>query len=80
MNKVLIFSCVFLVSVLISSASQILLKKSADKDYDSPLKEYLNPLVITAYAMFFCSMLITGERPVILSTSGRSMPPRKLRA
>ncbi|MBQ5398399.1 MAG: EamA family transporter [Ruminococcus sp.] len=59
MNKVLIFSCVFLVSVLISSASQILLKKSADKDYDSPLKEYLNPLVITAYAMFFCSMLIT---------------------
>ncbi len=49
----------FLVSVFISSVSQILLKKSADKTYDSKLKEYLNPLVIVAYGMFFCSMLIT---------------------
>lgn len=55
----LIFSGVFLVSVLISSISQILLKKSADKTYDSRLKEYLNPLVIIAYGMFFCSMMIT---------------------
>lgn len=55
----LIFSCVFLGSVFISSVSQILLKKSADKTYDSRLKEYLNPLVIIAYGMFFCSMLIT---------------------
>ncbi|MBQ1239269.1 MAG: EamA family transporter [Ruminococcus sp.] len=54
-----VFSCVFLVSVFISSVSQILLKKSADKTYDSKLKEYLNPLVIVAYGMFFCSMLIT---------------------
>jgi len=54
-----IFSGVFLVSVFISSVSQILLKKSADKTYDSRLKEYLNPLVIVAYGMFFCSMLIT---------------------
>ena len=55
----LIFSGVFLFSVLISSISQILLKKSADKTYDSRLKEYLNPLVIIAYGMFFCSMMIT---------------------
>lgn len=55
----MVFSCVFLGSVFISSVSQILLKKSADKTYDSRLKEYLNPLVITAYGMFFCSMLIT---------------------
>lgn len=62
MNKdtmVLIFSGVFLCSVLISSISQILLKKSADRTYDSRLKEYLNPLVIVAYIMFFCSMMIT---------------------
>ncbi len=58
-NMAMIFSCVFLGSVLISSASQILLKKSADKTYDNKLKEYLNPLVIAAYAMFFCSMMIT---------------------
>ena len=49
----------FLVSVFISSVSQILLKKSADRVYDSKIKEYLNPLVIVAYGMFFCSMLIT---------------------
>ena len=55
----LILSGVFLFSVLISSISQILLKKSADKTYDSRLKEYLNPLVIIAYGMFFCSMMIT---------------------
>lgn len=58
-TMVLIFSGVFLCSVLISSISQILLKKSADKTYDSRLKEYLNPLVIIAYGMFFCSMMIT---------------------
>ena len=34
----LIFSGVFLCSVLISSISQILLKKSADRTYDSRLK------------------------------------------
>lgn len=49
----------FLGSVLISSISQIMLKKSADKTYETTLREYLNPLVIIAYAMFFCSMLIT---------------------
>ena len=62
MNKdtmVIIFSGVFLCSVLISSISQILFKKSADRTYDSRLKEYLNPLVIVAYIMFFCSMMIT---------------------
>ena len=62
MNKdtmVIIFSGVFLCSVLISSISQILLKKSADRTYDSRLKEYLNPLVIVAYIMFFCSMMMT---------------------
>ena len=62
MNKdtmVIIFSGVFFCSVLISSISQILLKKSADRTYDSRLKEYLNPLVIVAYIMFFCSMMIT---------------------
>ena len=55
----LIFSCVFVGSVFISSISQILLKKSANRTYESTLKEYLNPLVIIAYGMFFCSMLIT---------------------
>ena len=55
----MVFSCVFLGSVLIFSISQIMLKKSADKTYETTLREYLNPLVIIAYGMFFWSMLIT---------------------
>ncbi len=50
---------VFLFSVFISSVSQILLKKSADIPGDSIWKEYMNPRVLTAYAVFFCSSLLT---------------------
>ena len=53
------FILIFLVSVLISSISQIILKKSAVKKYDSVLKEYLNVRVISAYTMFFLSTLLT---------------------
>ena len=48
-----------LVSVLISSVSQIMLKKSAQKTYPSKLREYLNPMVITAYILFFGCSFIT---------------------
>lgn len=48
-----------LFSVFISSVSQILLKKAADKIYKNPLMEYINPLVAIAYAMFFCSIFLT---------------------
>ncbi|MBR4200512.1 MAG: EamA family transporter [Oscillospiraceae bacterium] len=45
-------------STLISSFSQILLKKAAQKKYPSKLREYLNFPVITAYAIFFlCTLL-----------------------
>lgn len=50
---------IFLFSVFISSVSQIILKKSAQKKYDSKIKEYLNLYVISAYAVFFISSLIT---------------------
>lgn len=49
----------FLFSVFISSISQILLKKSALKEHDSFLKEYLNVIVIVAYVLFLASALIT---------------------
>lgn len=51
--------CVLLVSVFISSVSQVLLKKAADRTYKDKLSEYLNPLVIGAYAMFFASVILT---------------------
>lgn len=50
---------IYVFSVFISSVSQIILKKSADKKYDSKLKEYLNPLVIIAYGIFFLATLVT---------------------
>ena len=59
MNRLEISVCILLFSVFISSVSQILLKKAANRTYESPLKEYLNPLVIFAYGMFFCSVILT---------------------
>lgn len=41
-----------------SAVSQILLKQSANKDYPTPLKEYLNWRVITAYGLFFGILLL----------------------
>ena len=56
MNKYVIL---LLLSVLIASVSQILLKKSAMIQYDSFIKEYLNPWVIGGYGMLFLSMLMS---------------------
>ena len=51
-NRTIIYSCILLAGVFISAISQVMLKKSAMKSYDSKLKEYLNPMVISAYLMF----------------------------
>lgn len=50
--------CMFL-SVMVASVSQILLKKSAMKEYSSVIREYLNILVILGYGMMMCSMVLT---------------------
>lgn len=48
-----------LLSELIASSSQILLKISAGKKYPNIIREYLNVLVIGGYVMLAVSMLIT---------------------
>ena len=48
-----------LLSVSVASVSQILLKKSTFKSYDSVIREYLNPWVIGGYGMLFLSMIIS---------------------
>lgn len=58
MSTTLAYSCVLLVSVFISAISQVMLKKAALRTYDSPIKEYLNPLVIFAYALFVGTTLL----------------------
>ena len=50
---------VMLVSELLASTSQILLKKSAMKAHKDFFSEYLNRFVISGYLMLGISMLIT---------------------
>lgn len=59
MSQLIKFSLLIVVGTLISAFSQVLLKKSSQKEYPSRLREYLNPLVITAYIVFFGCTLIT---------------------
>lgn len=55
----LLYACVLLAGVFISAVSQVMLKKAAMKTYPSKIKEYLNPLVIFAYAIFFGTTLLS---------------------
>lgn len=52
------YVAILFLSVIISAYSQILLKKSANKSYSSPLYEYLNPYVIGGYFIFFLAVLL----------------------
>lgn len=52
-HKTILYACVLLIGVLISAISQVMLKKAAQQQHDSWLNEYLNPLVIGAYILFF---------------------------
>lgn len=54
-----IYVAIFLVSVFVSAISQVMLKTSANNNYDSKIREYLNLKVIVAYGMFFLSSLLT---------------------
>ena len=46
------YALLLLLGVFISAISQVMLKMAALKTYDSKVGEYLNPLVISAYALF----------------------------
>lgn len=59
MSELAVYSLIMISGSLIASVSQIMLKKSAEKQYPSRLKEYLNPLVITAYILFFGTTFIS---------------------
>ena len=55
------FNIFFLVMIfveLLASVSQVLLKKSAQKEYPSRIREYLNILVIGGYGLLVLSMII----------------------
>ena len=46
-------------SVIISSFSQVLLKKSSNKKHTSIIKEYLNPYVISGYGLMVLTTVLT---------------------
>lgn len=70
MNKTFLYSLFVLFGTFISAVSQVMLKKAAMKQYDSPIQEYLNPLVIGAYTIFvlatLCSILAYRVIPLSL--------------
>ena len=69
-NNPVFCTCLLLIGVFISAISQVMLKKASMKKYDSPIKEYLNPLVIFAYVLFvgttFLSILAYRGIPLSL--------------
>jgi len=59
MDNSVMYACVLLAGVFVSAISQVLLKKAANRRYDSRIREYLNPMVIIAYAMFVGTTLLS---------------------
>lgn len=53
------FFIIMVASVMIASISQIFLKKSALKEHDSMIKEYLNLEVIVGYGLLVVSTIAT---------------------
>ncbi|MDD3362859.1 MAG: EamA family transporter [Hespellia sp.] len=50
---------VLVLSVLVASFSQILLKRSAEKEHESLIREYLNAEVVCGYGLLVLSTLLT---------------------
>ena len=53
------YAALMLMGVFISSVAQVLLKKAAERQYDSIISEYLNIRVVTAYAIFFAATFLS---------------------
>ena len=63
------YALIMLTGTFIASVSQIVLKKAAEKEYPNKLAEYLNPMVMGAYVVFFAASLcsVIGYKEVPLS-------------
>lgn len=57
MSKILIYSGIYVLGVIISASSQILLKSLANIKRKNMIKEYLNLKTIFAYCIFFVATL-----------------------
>lgn len=73
MNKgMFAYASLILIGTFISAVSQVMLKKSAEKTYDSKIQEYMNPLVIGAYMIFVAATFLSifAYRGIPLSMGG----------
>ncbi len=59
LNSFYFYCGVFIFGVLVSAFAQIALKKTAVKEHDSIIKEYLNAPVICSYIVFFMATFCT---------------------
>ena len=68
-SSLALYSGVLLLGTFIASVSQVILKKAAQKEYPSRIREYLNFPVIFAYSLFVLTtfMCIFAYRVVPLS-------------
>ena len=58
-GEIFIYSGIYLFGVIISSFSQVLLKKSADKETNNLVSQYLNVKVLIAYIIFSIATLLS---------------------
>ncbi|MBQ9537700.1 MAG: EamA family transporter [Treponema sp.] len=49
---------VIVLAVFLSAVAQLLMKKSAARPHKSIIFEYLNPIVLSGYVLFFCSTVL----------------------
>lgn len=56
--EILIFYILVAIGVFLSSCSQILLKKSAQREHTSMIAEMMNKQVIFAYSIFLVSVIV----------------------
>ncbi|MBR3316263.1 MAG: EamA family transporter [Atopobiaceae bacterium] len=59
MSPIVAHALILLGSVFVSAISQVMLKISANRSHGSAVREYANPLVVGAYALFVVSTLLT---------------------
>lgn len=57
MNKYL-YILLLIVNALLSAFSQVLLKKAALKNYDNPIRQYINLYVMVGYCIYFLVIVI----------------------
>lgn len=58
-SDIVLYVFIFLISVLISSVSQIILKKSANKPHKNLIHEYFNFPVVLSYSIFLLATFLT---------------------